>query len=322
MTLPASGAISISDICTEFGITPLTNIQLSGSLYRANGFTSGAVAANGIANVSNNYNIPQSGSASMSQFYSGKKGFKYVVTIASNTADYIIGSAAATAGWDTIMPIDATITLGSNVYVYATTTATAALRDMASASGPINSKFRVIIPSIAYVTGKGGAGGTADGGAGAAGGVGMTMYTAQAQVNNLGTVAGGGGGGGSGQSGTGTDGGEGSATYGGGGGGGGAGFSAGAGGGGAGGKSYNGSGGSSGSWNAGGGGGGGGNANGVSAGAGGTGGSAGNAGAGGNNGSGFSGGQSGPGGGGAAGNASTGGNISWLNTGTRLGTVA
>ena len=192
MTLPASGAISIGDIATEFGFAQ-TNISFS-SLYRANGYTSGAVAANGVANLSSNFAIPQGGQISLDQFYSTSKGFIFVKTISSTTADYIIGSDAATSGWDSVSPIDATITLASGIYIYGSSTSTAAMRDMASSAAPTGSLFRIIVPSTSVISGKGGNGGGGNGGTGGAGGPGLTVYTPNVLVDNLGTIAGGGGG--------------------------------------------------------------------------------------------------------------------------------
>ena len=328
MTLPASGAISIGDIATEFGITK-ANVSFS-SLYRANGYTSGAVAANGIANISSNFSISQSGQIELGQFYNAQKGFKYVANISSDTANYVLSDVANTAGWDGIIPIDATVIIDSSKFVYSTSTSTAAFRITPSGNylgGATNSRFRLV--NNGFISGKGGAGGSGGQGGGSSsvssepGGAGFsaTGQYSIIDVNNLGTIAGGGGGGGGGQSGRGTDGGEGTAGYGAGGGGGGAGYSGGAGGGGVG-DNYSGSSGAAGSWNAGGGGGGGGSGNGVSAGSGGGGGTAGNAGGTGGNASGLNS-LNGPWGGASGGPATYGSsNITWVNTGSRLGAVS
>ena len=320
MTLPASGAISIGDIATEFGFAQ-TNISFS-SLYRANGYTSGAVAANGIANISSNFSISESGQIALNQFYSAQKGFKYVANITTATANYVLSDAANTAGWNGIIPIDATITIDSSQFVYATSTSAAAFRITPSGTLAGGSVSRVRLINNGVISGKGGYGGPGSSG-GENGGPGLSAdgLGYPIDVNNLGTVAGGGGGGGGGTSGTGTDGGEGTASYGAGGGGGGAGYSGGAGGGGSGGN-YPGGTGGTGSWNAGGGGGGGGSGNGVSAGPGGSGGSAGNNGSNGSGGSNLSN-ANGPWGGGAGGSASiNSSNITWVNTGSRLGAIS
>jgi len=321
MTLPASGAISIGDIATEFGITK-ANVSFS-SLYRANGYTSGAVAANGIANISSNFSISQSGQIALGQFYNAQKGFKYVANISSDTANYVLSDVANTAGWDGIIPIDATVIIDSSKFVYSTSTSTAAFRVKASDTISGGSVSRVRLINNGVISGKGGYGGPGSSG-GEQGGPGLSAASLSypMDVNNLGTIAGGGGGGGGGQSGTGTDGGEGTASYGAGGGGGGAGYSGGAGGGGTGGNFPGGTG-ASGSWNAGGGGGGGGSGNGVAAGSGGSGGSAGQNGSDGNAGNNNLSNRNGPWGRGAGGSASiSSSNITWVNTGSRLGAVS
>jgi len=323
MTLPASGAISVGDICTEFGITP-TNISFS-SLYRANGYTSGAVAANGIANISSNFNIVQSGTIALGQFYSAQKGFKYVATISANTADYVLSDAANTAGWNGIMPIDATITINSSQFVYSTSTSTAGFRLKGGTDNvPGGTVSRIRLINNGVISGKGGAGAGAVNVNGFPGGPGLSANNTgyAIDVNNQGTIAGGGGGGGTGQTVTGTDGGEGTATYAGGSGGGGAGYSGGAGGGAITGFNYNGNAASGGSWNAGGAASNGGSGNGVNGGQGGGGGTAGSSGNNGGTGAGSSSVNYNLTSGGAGGAAVYGSsNITWVNNGTRLGTV-
>ena len=156
-------------------------------------------------------------------------GYTFTPTISATTTNYNLRSAAIAAGWNQVTPLLATVTVANGVVVGSTSTGAYAFDT--GTGFPSGSNLSLVIGTGAYVVGTGGS---------ANGGGGGPALRAQAAItiNNQGTIAGGGGGGGAGaqvvsaQSFTDKDGVT-STTYyyaGGAGGGGGAGFNAGAGG--------------------------------------------------------------------------------------------
>lgn len=221
-------------------------------------------------------------------------------TISANTQNYNVKTLAATAGWNQQQQLSSTITVNGGIAIGSTSTATYGF-DTGSVF-PSGTALALTINSTGYVVGAGGNGGGGTGGLGGGGGNALRAQQSISITNN-GTIGGGGGGGaGAGAAG--------------GGGGGGAGFTAGAGGGGTDGFAPSSNGGA-GTLTAGGGGGtgyttvygGGVGASGANGGAGGALGAVGNAGVGNANNA-------------AAGAAVVGNaNITWVNTGTRLGAI-
>ena len=63
------------------------------------------------------------GSSSAGSFGSSKKiSFSFLATISSDTTNYNLKNAAIAGGWDQVKPLAVTITIGSGVYVYSTST--------------------------------------------------------------------------------------------------------------------------------------------------------------------------------------------------------
>lgn len=309
MTLPASGAISFNAINVELGVAGTTQASLGQTSYR------------NLAGVA-------SGQISMSNFYG--KANQFAFTISSNQTNANLASLATAAGWNGSSKLIATI--GSGVYISSNSTGTPGLTVNGSFPGGVE------LVNNGFIIGMGGNGGNgpsayqnsfSGGTNGSAGGLALSVSSAVSITNN-GTIGGGGGGGGGGTASY-LQGDKGASwVYGGGGGGGGrsgaTNSSGGSGGSAAAGVSANVSGisGSAGTSSAAGSGGNGGYgiAAGGFRGGGGTGGTWGAAGSTGNaDRPSLS--SSGPFGGGSAGGAVSGnGNITWVATGTRLGSIA
>lgn len=303
MTLPASGPISFNNINVELGVSGTTQASLGQTSYR------------NLAGVA-------SGQISMSNFYG--KSNQFAFTISSNQTSANLATLATAAGWNGSSQLVATI--ASGVYISSNSTGTPGMTVSGSFPGGVS------LINNGFIVGMGGAGGAGGGsGAGSAGGSGGLALSVSSAISitNNGTIGGGGGGGGGGQSRrTYSD--YGNDYWGGGGGGGGrtgaTNSSGGAGGLGMTTNNYtagrNGVAGTAGTSSSAGSGGGGNSADGYVAGSGANGGGWGSSGGSGSNssGSGFVG--IGPYGGGGGGGAVSGnGNITWVATGTRLGSI-
>jgi len=143
----------------------------------------------------------------------------YAFTVSSNTQNINLNSLATSLGWGGTLPIVFTLTINSGVALGSSSTSTPAL---IISSFPAGTEITII--NNGYIVGRGGNGGNgayrAAGGAGGNGGAALSIAYATTIINN-GVIGGGGGGGG---------GGAGADTWSGSGGGGGAGFVAGSGG--------------------------------------------------------------------------------------------
>jgi hypothetical protein len=137
----------------------------------------------------------------MSNFYGKASAFNFSPTIASNTANYNLKSAAIAAGWNQVLPLNATVTINSGVYVYSTSTGAYAFQT--GVTFPAGSVLRLINNGI--ILGMGGVGSTpapyasisVSGTAPTVGGPALLAQNAITITNN-GVIGGGGGGGGSG----------------------------------------------------------------------------------------------------------------------------
>ena len=189
MALQGSGAISFANINTELGVASTTTRALNDA------------AARTLAGVA-------SGAISMSNFHGKSNTPTFNLTIAANTANYNVKSAAIAAGWSGTVPAIINVTINSGVYVYSTSTGAYAFDTGSS----IPSGTTMSLTNNGTILGMGGAGGM--GGAprvggtewgnqgilntpGSAGGPGILAQYAISITNN-GTISGGGGGGGGG----------------------------------------------------------------------------------------------------------------------------
>ena len=115
------------------------------------------------------------------------------LTISSDRTNFNLSSAALAAGWDGVIPLNATVTVNSGVYVGSSSVSNAAFT---IGSLPANSV--VTINNNGYIVGVGGAGGNGySGSQGSDGGPGGNALSVSyaTTIYNYGTIAGGGGGG-------------------------------------------------------------------------------------------------------------------------------
>jgi hypothetical protein len=169
MTLQASGAISISNISVELGLSATSTRSLNDATSRT------------LAGVA-------SGAISLSSFYGKANAFVFNQTISGNTTNYNLKSSAIAAGWNQVLKLTATITINAGVYVYATP------GNNAFATGvtfPTGTTLAVI--NNGTIVGSGGAANSGAGGP-------AILFQYATTVTNNGRIAGGGGAGGYGGS--------------------------------------------------------------------------------------------------------------------------
>jgi len=175
MTLPASGAISLGQVNTELGRSATAQIDMNDS---------GVRTLFGIASGAINMNTGHG------------KANEFTATISSNQTDLNLRTWALGAGWGGTSK--ATITVGSGVYIYSTSTGNAGLTINGSWPGGVT------VINNGYIAGMGGAGGDYangnDGGPAISLGVNCT-------ITNNSYIGGGGGGGAAGGNGSGQRGG-------------------------------------------------------------------------------------------------------------------
>jgi hypothetical protein len=135
MTLPASGAISLANIQTEFGGS--NPISLS-EYYRGGSFVS-----------DNNTSVPTSGLVSLSNFYGAVAQYEF--TFSSNTQEADLRALAISAGWNGSDQLK--VLVNSGVYLWSNSITTGGL--VISGAFPAG----VILLNSGYIIGKGGKGG-------------------------------------------------------------------------------------------------------------------------------------------------------------------
>ncbi len=181
MPLPSSGAISFNNINVELGLTATAQISLNDSAVRTLfGVSSGAIAMNVGYGKSN----------------------AFLATISSNQTNLNLRTWALANGWNGSTA--ATITIGSGVWIYSTSTGTPALTTGSFPGG-------LTIINNGFIAGMGGAGGTSTAPyTGLAGGNAISLGSI-VTINNTNAsayIGGGGGGGGFFQGGGGAGGGN------------------------------------------------------------------------------------------------------------------
>ena len=121
-----------------------------------------------------------------------KSAFVWRPTISSDVTNWVLYSQAIAAGWDGVVPLDAVVTVNSGIVLSANSTS---LYGFDTGSGfPSGTSLKLIMPG--YVCGMGGAGGAANT-AGSNGGPALRAQHA-ITIDALGGVTAGGGGGGGG----------------------------------------------------------------------------------------------------------------------------
>lgn len=119
-----------------------------------------------------------------------KTGFVWRPTISADVTNWVLYSQALAAGWDGVQPLDAVVTVASGIVLSANSTS---LYGFDTGSGfPVGTSLKLIMPG--YVCGMGGAGGL--GSNGSNGGPALRAQYAITIDALGGTLAGGGGGGG------------------------------------------------------------------------------------------------------------------------------
>lgn len=118
--------------------------------------------------------------------FSRASAFLFSRTISATTTNYNLRAAAVAAGWNQLAPLIAEISIGAGIVVGSTSTGAYAFDT--GASFPAGSRLSLVIGNGAYVVGAGGAGG---------GGAGGPALRAQypLSVTSVGTIGGGGKGG-------------------------------------------------------------------------------------------------------------------------------
>lgn len=189
MAIVSSGKISFTDIQNEFGGSNPISLN---EYYRGGAYT-----------TINNTNVPVNGDLRMSNFYGTRKHFVFNAVISSDIFNYNLKSAAIAAGWDQVLPLSATVTINSGVYVGSTSTGSHAF----DTGSNFTADSSLVLINNGFIVGRGGNGGQGGyqgkgtsrdwGYPGGAGGPALIANASITIVNN-GTIGGGGGGGGGG----------------------------------------------------------------------------------------------------------------------------
>jgi hypothetical protein len=176
MTLPVSGAISFNAINVELGVAGTTQADINQATYRT------------LAGV------PGSGTTiSLNNFYGKSNIFDLTKTISSNTQNYNLLTDMQANGYTNGNAFTVNLTIGSGVYIWTDTTATAAFD-----TGAISGTGTITITNNGYIMGKGGRGGQTASLAGLVGGPAINLQKSVTINNTNGSAYIGGGGGGGG----------------------------------------------------------------------------------------------------------------------------
>ena len=178
MAIASSGAVSASDIRSEYGLTGAVSFS---SLYRGGSNIRAKAGNNNAVNLA--ASVPTSGTITFANFRGTAKGFRYTFTAGATDQD-----ASALFGSDYSVNYPKEIVIDSGVELGATSTSEEALEVDAGGVGTIT------VTNNGTLSGAGGA-------AGAAGGDAFEAAVTCAFINN-GTVRAGGGGGGTGGNGS------------------------------------------------------------------------------------------------------------------------
>lgn len=188
MTMVSSGPISLGGTATTGGLNQSINVELGYS---------------GTAQISLNDSAVRtllgkaSGAISLNDAYGKSNSFAF--TISANQTNADLRTLAINAGWDASKNVQATI--GSGIYISSNSTSTAALTVTGQFPGGVK------LTNNGYIAGMGGAGGkgggtnsatTQAGQTGFGGGGALSVSVAVTIDNTNGTIGGGGGGGGGG----------------------------------------------------------------------------------------------------------------------------
>ena len=186
MAMVNSGPISLAGNATTSGLNQSVNIELNRAATASINMNESAVRT--LAAV-------PSGAISMSNFYGKANQFSF--SISSNTTNLDLRSAAISAGWNGSSAVVATI--NSGIYVHSTSTGSYALTISGSFPGGVS------LTNNGVIVGKGGTGSTyrdvntfPNVGPGGNAGPALFVSTAVTINNASGRIAGGGGGGGAG----------------------------------------------------------------------------------------------------------------------------
>jgi hypothetical protein len=184
MTLPSSGAISFSQIRSEFGSVGNDGLSSYGAL------DSGIPASGATIKFSNFYNkiLNATRTVSTNQTnYNARTDFQNATIVGGKKTTATVYSSNQTVKYY--------LTVDSGIVIGASDTANTAF---VTGNWPGGSYFQ--LNNVGYIVGAGGAGAGDAGGAGGAGGNALNASYNLA-INNTGTIAGGGGGGGAGSDG-------------------------------------------------------------------------------------------------------------------------
>lgn len=192
MPLPASGALSLDDIGTEFSPLGAAQPHQLGEFYRGGLY---------VGNYTANQGVPTTGAIAIGNFYGASNRNAYTVVISTNQDRYNAYTSRTPtyiAGFS-----DITYQISSGVVVNSTSAPTAAF----TVPSAFNAGDTITIVNAGTICGRGGTGGAGgaspsttqtSGGTGASGGAGLRYERSIILNNSNGVLAGGGGGGGGG----------------------------------------------------------------------------------------------------------------------------